>query len=105
MGSILVGAYHTDLGMESEKQSGYFDTSWDWESIRQNQSWISLFASEDDPWIPIKEARYLHEKLNCEYHEYKNQGHFGGDYFKPDFPEITMSILNNTLKHREKPSS
>jgi predicted alpha/beta hydrolase family esterase len=29
LGSVLVGAYYTDLDMDTEKQSGYFDTAWD----------------------------------------------------------------------------
>lgn len=95
LGSVLVGAYHTDLGMETEKLSGYFSRPWEWEKIRKHQQWISLFASDDDPWVPIEEARYLHERLNCEYHEYINQGHFGGDYFKKEFPELTLSILRH----------
>lgn len=94
LGSVLVGAYHTDLGMETEKLSGYFSRPWEWEKIRKHQQWISLFASDDDPWIPIEEARYIYQCLNCEYHEYKNQGHFGGDYLKKEFPELTLSILN-----------
>lgn len=93
--SVLVGAYHTDLNMETEKLSGYFDTPWNWENIRRNQQWTALFASEDDPWIPIDEARYIHQQLNCEYHEYKNEGHFGGDYFKPLFPELSLCIIRN----------
>ncbi len=100
LGSVLVGTYYTNLGIEAEKLSGYFDKPWDWTRIKNNQKWITIFASEDDPWIPINEPRYLHQQLNCEYHEYKNQGHFGGDYFKPDFPEIALSILNN-LKGRQ----
>ncbi len=93
-GSVLVGAYHSDLDMETERLSGYFSRSWDWEKIVENQKWISLFASEDDPWIPIDEPRFIHTQLNCEYHEYKNQGHFGGDYFKAEFPELAFVILN-----------
>ncbi len=94
-GSVLVGAYHTHLGMENERASGYFDEPWDWERIRKNQEWISLFASTDDPWIPIEEPRFMQQQLQCEYHEYTNQGHFGGDYVKTRFPELTLSILNN----------
>lgn len=101
LGSVLVGAYHTDLGIAKEQLSGYFSRPWDWNKIRSNQQWISLFASDDDPWIPIDHARYIHQHLNCEYHEYKNQGHFGGDYFKAEFPELTLSILNY-LKYQNK---
>lgn len=101
LGSVLVGAYHTDLGMEKEKLSGYFDTPWDWENIQRNQQWIALFASQDDPWIPIAESRYIHQQLNCEYHEYKNEGHFGGDYYKPTFPELSCVIMRNLWTFHE----
>lgn len=94
LGSVLVGAYYTDLGMEKEKLSGYFSRPWDWKKIGHNQKWISLFASQDDPWIPIEQARYIHQCLNCEYHEYKNHGHFDKDDLKKEFPELALSILN-----------
>lgn len=97
-GSVLVGAYYTDLGIEKEKQSGYFNLPWDWQSIGQNQRWTVLFSSQDDPWIPIDQPRYIHKELNCEYHEFKNQGHFGGDYYKAEFPELVLAILRNTSK-------
>jgi serine hydrolase len=95
LGSALVGAYHTDLGMEQEKLAGYFDQPWQWNKIQNNQQWCILFASQDDPWIPAKEPRFIHKKLNCEYHEYKNQGHFGSDYYKQDFPELSHHLLRN----------
>lgn len=93
LGSVLVGAYHTHLDMESEKVSGYFDRPWDWKAIRQNQQWIGIFASSDDPWIPIEEARFLHKELQADYFEYSDRGHFGGDYYKPTFPEIVEYIV------------
>jgi len=95
LGSVLVGTYYTDLNIDAEKQSGYFDTPWDWERIKNNQSWTVIFASQNDPWIPVAEPRFIHEKLDCEYHEYKGDGHFGGEYYKPDFPELSHAILRN----------
>jgi predicted alpha/beta hydrolase family esterase len=92
LGSVLVGAYHTDLGFEKEKLSGYFDSPWDWESIKKNQNWLIQFASTDDPWIPIDEARFIHQKLNTEYYESIDQGHFGGDYHKATFPEALQAV-------------
>lgn len=93
LGSMLVAAYDTDLGMEQEKQSGYFDNPWDWKKIKDNQQWITLFASQDDPWIPSEQPRYIHQQLNCVYHEYKGQGHFGGAYCKPTFSELSQVII------------
>lgn len=97
LGSVLVGAYHTDLGLPSEKQSGYFDRPWEWTSIVKNQQWILQFASPNDPWIPIEEARFVHEKLNTEYYEFPNQGHFGGDYEKTEFPELLAALKTKII--------
>lgn len=92
LGSILVGSYHSDLGNEKEKLSGYFDRPWNWEAIKKNQKWIALFSSIDDPWIPIAEPRFVQKQLDAHYHEYENQGHFGGDYQKLTFPEIVAEV-------------
>ena len=62
-GSVLVGSYVSDLGMETEKLSGYFDTPWNWQSMKDNQQWAIQFASTDDKWIPIAEARDLHKNM------------------------------------------
>ncbi len=92
LGSVLVGAYHTDLGYPKEKQSGYFDRPWKWDSIGRNQQWIIQFAGVNDPWIPIEEARFIHEKLHTDYYESLTAGHFGGDYKKLDFPELIEAL-------------
>ena len=102
LGSILVGAMHTDLGIESEKRSGYYDKPWQWDSIKNNQQWIIQFASTDDPWIPIEEPRFIHKKLSTEYYEYTDQGHFGGDYDKSTFPELVKAF---TQKIKSVPKS
>jgi predicted alpha/beta hydrolase family esterase len=94
LGSVLVGGYYTDLNVKEEKESGYFDTPWDWEAIRTNQKWIIQFNSVDDPWIPITEARFLNKKLKTEYFEFTDAGHFGGDYEKKSFPELLEALKN-----------
>lgn len=98
-GSVLVGAYHTDLGYETEKLSGYFSKPWDWNAIRRNQRWIIQFASTNDPWIPIEEARTVRDNLMPEYHESTFQGHFGGDYYKETFPEALEAIKAKLVDH------
>ena len=98
LGSVLIAAMHTDLGIQSERLSGYFDTPWDWQKIKDNQQWIIQFASTDDPWIPICEPRFVHQKLNSQYHEYTNQGHFGDDRNKKEFPELLAAIIKKVKK-------
>ncbi|MBI2583693.1 MAG: alpha/beta hydrolase [Candidatus Aenigmarchaeota archaeon] len=91
-GIILISAYHTDLGDEHEKASHYFDEPWQWDKIKQNVKWIIQFHSLNDPYIPIEEARYVAEKLNTEYHEYQDQGHFSSDVGKNEFPELLDAL-------------
>ncbi len=87
LGSILVAPCYTDLNLESEKQSGYYNLPWDFENIKKNQKWIVQLSSINDPFIPIDEARYINNKLNTLYYELE-QGHFMGDRI----PEIIEAI-------------
>jgi uncharacterized protein len=79
LGSVLVSACYTDY-------------PWDWEKIRNNQKWIIQYHSTDDPFIPIEEARYIHQKTNSEYHEDTSQEHYGYPTPKREFPEIVEEI-------------
>ena len=97
-GSVLVGVCHTDLGVETETLSGYYDRPWNWEKIKNNQKFITIFASTDDPWIPVEEPRFIQKQLQCSYHEFTDQGHFGGDREKNSFPELTQAILKQIKK-------
>lgn len=98
LGSVLVGVYVSDLGNEDEKKSGYFDKPWNWKAIKENQKWIIQFSSTNDPFIPISEAREVNKQLNTQYHEYTDQGHFGGRENKIEFPEMINAIKENLNK-------
>jgi hypothetical protein len=94
IGSVLIGASHTDLGLESERVSHYYDRPWEWDAIKRNQKWIIEFASTDDPFIPIDEARYIaeHLGLGTDYHEYADRGHFGHPEPLLAFPELVEAL-------------
>ena len=92
LGTVLVGACYTDLGEENEKQSGYYNRPWDWQAIKNNQKWIIQFASTDDPFIPLEEARFVNNQLHAEYFEYTGRGHF----MTTKFPELIDAIKSKT---------
>lgn len=104
LGSALIGAYYTDLGIEAEKLSGYFSTPWNWKAIRKNQKFIIQFAGVNDPWIPINEAHVVRDNLQTDYYESPDQGHFGGDYYKEKFPELLEAIKKNINILNENPT-
>ena len=41
-GSILISPCYTNLDNDLEKQSGYYDSPWQWDQIRANQQTIAL---------------------------------------------------------------
>eukprot|EP00658_Telonema_sp_P-2_P070854 TRINITY_DN60238_c0_g1_i2.p1 TRINITY_DN60238_c0_g1~~TRINITY_DN60238_c0_g1_i2.p1 ORF type:complete len:108 (-),score=24.41 TRINITY_DN60238_c0_g1_i2:193-516(-) len=89
LGCVLVSACHTDLGDENERASGYYSRPWEWERIRGNTAWIVQFHSDDDPFIPVSEARHVAENLGTEYHELHGYSHF----FEP-FDQLLETINN-----------
>lgn len=91
-GIVLVSVCYTDLGDEKEAMSRYFNEPWQWDLIKKNVKWIVQFHSLNDPFIPIEEARFVHEKLDTEYYEYSDQGHFSSDVGKNEFPELLEAL-------------
>lgn len=98
-GAILIGACYTDLGEESERESGYYTAPWQWEKIKANVGWIAQFLSLDDPFIPLAESHYIHEQLGTELHELNGRGHFMTDQSSDNktFPEIIEVIERHTV--------
>jgi predicted alpha/beta hydrolase family esterase len=96
LGSILIGACYSDMGIESEKASGYYDDEWQWDKIRANQKWIAIFASTDDPFIPISQPQFIREQLHPDYFEFTYRGHFMIDHnsVNREFPEVLSYITD-----------
>jgi predicted alpha/beta hydrolase family esterase len=84
LGSVLVSVCHTDLGDAFEAASGYYRDPWQWQRIRENQQWIGIFHSTDDPLIPIAEARHVAAQLKGSYFEFKDRGHFNRSHECPE---------------------
>lgn len=89
-GSVLVGPCTTDLGIELEKQSGYFDTPWQWQKIKDNQQHIALFYSDNDPFIPQEQFEIVAQELAPEVKKFHGRGHF---IEENTFPELLEHIV------------
>ena len=92
LGSVLIGACYTDLGYESERIAGYYNTPWQWEKIKNNQQWTMVIASSDDPYIPISEPRFIHDNLGGDYCEFADKGHFMSTEVSDLLPMILEKI-------------
>ncbi len=92
LGSILVSPCYTDLGDDMEKQSGYYDKPWKWDSIKSNQKKIALFWGDDDPYIPQSEFKFIAEQLAPEQIKVAVGKHF---VEQSEFPEVLQYIKQN----------
>lgn len=91
-GTILISPSYTDLRDDSEKQSGYFDSPWDWQSIKNNQETIALFYGTDDPYIPQEEFTHIANMLQPATFPIENGKHF---IEQAEFPELLDYIKSN----------
>ncbi len=88
-GLILIGPHYTDLGIQMEKDSGYFDTPWDWEAIKRNVKKIVLIHGDHDPYIPREDFLYIAEQLDCERIEVPGGNHFEE---RSEIPELLPAL-------------
>ncbi|EFJ49587.1 hypothetical protein VOLCADRAFT_101873 [Volvox carteri f. nagariensis] len=88
LGLVLVAAYVSDLGDANEAASGYFNRPWEWEKIKANASFITQFASRDDPFLPWREQQQVAACLGTELRAYEDRGHFQDE----EQPEILEAL-------------
>lgn len=94
--AVLVSAYISDLGDETEARSGYFNRPWNWESIKQNCSHIVQFGSSDDPFLPWDEQRTVARETEATFHMSDCMGH----YMNSTFPELINTMRKLVEAHK-----
>ena len=95
---VLVSVTPSDLGDANERASGYYSRPWQWARIRERVPRIVMFASTDDPFIPLALQREAAAGLRgapappghtFEYVELSGRSHF----FSAQQAEITDACL------------
>ncbi|MCY1377769.1 hypothetical protein D9M69_653590 [compost metagenome] len=94
-GLVLVSPSYTDLGDELEKQSGYFDTPWKWDKIKENSQSIALITGDDDPYIPQDEFNTIAKELDATRIIVPNGEHF---IERSEFSELLDYIRSTYIK-------
>ena len=84
----------TDLGMESERISGYYNRPWQWEAMKSNVQFAAQFGSTDDPFIPWEEQQQVADGLATELLKFNDRGHF----MNTAFPELLSYVKSAVLK-------
>ncbi|MBN3271737.1 RBBP9 hydrolase, partial [Polyodon spathula] len=94
-GIVLVSAYVSDLEDENERESGYFNRPWQWETIQMNCRQIVQFGSTDDPFLPWSEQQEVADGLGAELHKYTDRGHFQNTHFH-ELINVVQKIVNGS---------
>lgn len=71
----------------------FCDKEFDWEKIKHNCKKFFVFHSDNDPYVPLKKAKELAEKLNGELDVIKDGGHFNEAAGYREFPLLLRKIL------------
>lgn len=93
-GSILIAPSYTDLNNDFERQSGYYNTPWNWEQIKKNQEKITVVFGDNDPYISQPEFKTIAQNLNATKICIPNGGHFT-DF--TTFPQVLEYIKKNYI--------
>lgn len=101
-GCVLVSACYTDLGIESERISGYYSRPWLWDSIKENSKWITQYHSTDDPFIPRAEADHVAANTGSEYTCFTGRSHF---FSSRDVRHILPDILRHIEEELPEPAA
>ncbi len=91
-GIVLVSPTYTDLNDDLEKQSGYYDTPWQWQRIKNNSPRIALFYGDKDQFIPQEEFTFIAKQLQPMGFKIPGAGHFDE---RSEFPEL-LDYLKKT---------
>jgi len=98
-GVILVSATYSDLGDAHERASNYYPSEdglsnlYDFEAMRRNCKYWKQFHSDNDPFIPLREAEQIRDGLGLKESEYcvlPRRSHF----FDYPFPEVLQAVLD-----------
>lgn len=90
--AILVSAFRDDLGWD--KLAGLFDEPLNFEEIKAHCDRFVFVHSDNDPYVPLEQAKYLSEELGGDILLFEGQGHFNTE-LNPEykqFPELLEVI-------------
>lgn len=99
-GAISVAGFGYDLEYKRYKGelSSFFKTPVDWEKIKKHCKKFVVIHSSDDPWVPVKHAEYLKEKLHAKSIIQNGMSHYSGDDGITELPLVLKELLRMSKK-------
>lgn len=82
---------YDDLNASFIKKSG-----WDWDAIQNNAKDILIYHGSNDPYVPVEQAKELHQKIGGKLKIIKDGGHLNVETGYTQFPELWNNLKNDT---------
>ncbi|MBI2009575.1 MAG: serine hydrolase family protein [Candidatus Chisholmbacteria bacterium] len=77
---LVAGFLSSDVKIDSKELVAFLTPPWSWPKIRRSSNQFFVINSDNDPYIPVSEARLLAQNLHQKLILQKNQGHFNVKY-------------------------
>jgi predicted alpha/beta hydrolase family esterase len=90
--AILVAGFCSPLGNKFDKINDSFYKDFNWQKIRANCNEFVVINSDNDPYVPLKNAKKLADSLGVKLVQVKGAGHFNADAGYRMFPELLQYI-------------
>ena len=97
--TVFASGFLHDLGNDDfdTVNRSFYEKDFDWQKVRQNTRKVFVFHGDNDPYVPLKEAESLAEKLGVKVQTIKNGGHLNESAGFVEFPtmlEATVAFDN-----------
>jgi hypothetical protein len=97
-GAVFVGGFFqklTNLENEEEKKiaAPWLTTPLDFAKIKKAAGKFTAIFSDNDPYVPLENAKDFEEKLGAKIVFVKNKGHMGASDNCPQLPEALNAVL------------
>lgn len=74
-GIVAVSVFH-DNSLDWEPNNKLFDVRFEWDAIRTNTKKLLFVHSDDDPYVPLSQAKFVANSCKAEMIVLPEQGHF-----------------------------
>jgi hypothetical protein len=90
-GVVAVSVFHEN-SLDWEPNSRLFDVEFDWPKIQANAKQLLFVHSDNDPYVPLDQAKYVADNCKAELEVIPGQGHFNLEY------SVAYKVFSKLLK-------
>lgn len=97
-GVIAISVFH-DNSLQWEPNNKLFDVVFDWDAVHDNAAKLLFIHSDNDPYVPLDQARHVADNCRAELITIPGQGHFNLEQSEDykEFPKLLEILKEKQL--------